>query len=893
MAFNPFHTFRKYQKVLLAILAIFCMFVFVLQFGRGDPIERLMSYFGAGRSGFRQGQLVTTLHDKKVYEGDLSQVQFRRDLATGFLIYAANEGGVKKVLDMAGELPKEGPLPTDQLGQMVAKWAGLLTSQQRQAAFLVPIYAEQDLPVLLRMAAEAADKPDQQDKARNAVELARGIQVQGWLYSRRDSKEFYFGGGPKTSDLLDFLVWRDVADRLGITLTEDQVIHAVNYEAAGQKVVTASSLEGDAVVANYLRQHGGNRRGQVQASELLKALTDEFRVGMAQDAVLNQKGGVRAPLQAFPGFGSAAADPLHEVPAALTPREFLDAFRRARTTLRVAMLPVRVKDFVDRVEGTPPESTLRQLFNDFKAVEPAPDRDKPAFKEPRRVQVEYLTAKPNIPYYAELAKTTLLFEGGVARLLPPAGIGGIGGGVLPALTAAAGATYDPVRQEYEYNYEPQARDLVRQAYGVGIDPPARKAVAAAAAVGAAVGADGRVAALAALAAGAQVEAVNAAKAEAGLLAAGTVPTPFAGLAMPFVYTYAVQPLEAVRDRLQVKEEEKLAPRLLARNLDKVAEELSRLRSRPEEARAYIEKAAKEYHLDRHAMAEPKDRYELPDDPALKPLADAVAAADKKPFDAAEAGQLFLGNVGVYDARKYPTVGFDSAKEPFLYWRTKDLAARERTFEEARPLVLQAWKLEQARPLAWKDAMRIKAAVKDNAAQNRSPAEVARVLREHGKTFELDNVANLLPVDQPQASSARIFRPYTPPVDLIPYPPGDFVDQLLTMEKPGDATVIRDRPATTFFVAALLDRNDPTRSTQGGVSVVDLKEFRDLYQEASLPSSRTNSLWSQEVDRRRREYRERVIKELRAAATGGKVDKDGNFILPEGVSRNEAQTDTGE
>ena len=35
MAFNPFHQFRRYNKVIFAILAIICMFTFVLSSGMG------------------------------------------------------------------------------------------------------------------------------------------------------------------------------------------------------------------------------------------------------------------------------------------------------------------------------------------------------------------------------------------------------------------------------------------------------------------------------------------------------------------------------------------------------------------------------------------------------------------------------------------------------------------------------------------------------------------------------------------------------------------------------------------------------------------------------------------------------------------------------------------
>ena len=51
MAFNPFHRFRKHQKVFFAALTIVCMFVFVLQFGTGDAIQRMLAWFGSGQRG--------------------------------------------------------------------------------------------------------------------------------------------------------------------------------------------------------------------------------------------------------------------------------------------------------------------------------------------------------------------------------------------------------------------------------------------------------------------------------------------------------------------------------------------------------------------------------------------------------------------------------------------------------------------------------------------------------------------------------------------------------------------------------------------------------------------------------------------------------------------------
>ena len=82
MAFNPFHRFRKHQKTYFAVLTIICMFVFVLQFGRGDAIERLMGLFGASRA---RGDYVTTLNGAKIYTSELERLGRRREIANKFV----------------------------------------------------------------------------------------------------------------------------------------------------------------------------------------------------------------------------------------------------------------------------------------------------------------------------------------------------------------------------------------------------------------------------------------------------------------------------------------------------------------------------------------------------------------------------------------------------------------------------------------------------------------------------------------------------------------------------------------------------------------------------------------------------------------------------------------
>src|SRR5437867_2395294 len=87
MAFNPFHRFRKHKKAVFAGLTIMCMFVFVLQFGKGDAVSRLMEAFGSGKN---RGDYVITLNGKKLYQGDLEKLGRRRKAANDYVLDVLN-----------------------------------------------------------------------------------------------------------------------------------------------------------------------------------------------------------------------------------------------------------------------------------------------------------------------------------------------------------------------------------------------------------------------------------------------------------------------------------------------------------------------------------------------------------------------------------------------------------------------------------------------------------------------------------------------------------------------------------------------------------------------------------------------------------------------------------
>ena len=60
MAFNPFHHFRRYSKVVFAILAIICMLTFVMSsgMGRGDFFQQMTDWVTKTTKGFCSGSKV-------------------------------------------------------------------------------------------------------------------------------------------------------------------------------------------------------------------------------------------------------------------------------------------------------------------------------------------------------------------------------------------------------------------------------------------------------------------------------------------------------------------------------------------------------------------------------------------------------------------------------------------------------------------------------------------------------------------------------------------------------------------------------------------------------------------------------------------------------------------
>src|SRR5204863_948712 len=105
-----------------------------------------------------------------------------------------------------------------------------------------------------------------------------------------------------------------------------------------------------------------------------------------------------------------------------TPYEFWSFYKDNVTPNKLALLRLPVKEFVSK-DDQPSEKDLKTLFNQYKEKEPSPERDKPGFKQPRRVAVEWVSARADSEFYqrsskivADLTQVTLPVAYGAALL---------------------------------------------------------------------------------------------------------------------------------------------------------------------------------------------------------------------------------------------------------------------------------------------------------------------------------------------------------------------------------------------------------------------------------------------------------------------------------------------
>jgi hypothetical protein len=934
MAFHPFRHFRKHQKVYLAIVTILTMFIFIFTgfASRGaDPVTRMLMWIGGGR----HGEKVLNLYGKSIYTDDLEKLRWQRQLASEFVLSGCFMSPMQRVGTPLEESffriqekfgPKKGQneLPTPMQNTINSVLFDVIFSQPHSESHFKELQTK--LRTLQRQLNESQNKEDQ---ARALDALVTMLAFQSWVADpQRQQEESYFGGSLRSKDVadfLDFLIWKHQADRLGIVLTQADVCRLVNraWGDGSDFLKPDAKFETNDWVERFFR---GSQKihKSLTPNDLLNALTDEFRMALAKEALLGTASGARSYRQAVDG--------IHHSPTAATPDEFYKYFQEQRTALSVSILPIAVKSFVDQVQAKPTEADLRNLYDRYKNDEPLPTRRQPGFKEPRRIQLQYLSYHPEGPFARKLAaKASELLP--VFRVGQPASAFAAGGGVAWAANLAAAVDLDTAIQvQYEkYRNEETGRVLKydkdegnaftsSSRFGQGFDlnnQQAAQAQAPAALVGQWLGSAGTCGTVLAgpvtwLGTEELYDRARQTLGASTVLAAASS-SPLTAMVLPTRYLHSAQPLEVVRNQMIERFETTMARTLMTSNVLNFRKELDKVLATHSEQKLdeFLKKSIPEYGLeDFHSMKEAQTQQEMLDnpDPQLQELQTAWDKAPSKPFqEPSKALQDSTKDPSLVNfvrdmffpfetqrAGQPPPIRSEefstSSRDVFwVLWKSKDLPAHIRPFDVVRKEVEDAWYTEQARKVARAKAQQINEELRK---QNLAPDAAVQFLVQQnlGSVFQLNKISHLtapefnLPGQKPTTGD---YRPYVPPRELLPYPPADFVDQLLKLKQRGDSLVFADKPVKNFYIAVLMENPQPP----------ERREFYDVYGQLSLDNLgllpvQEEQLWYKMMADQQRKFTQRIMEQLRAEAT--KDLQDGEYVLPESVrNRADSGRDSGE
>jgi hypothetical protein len=756
MAFNPFHWFRKHQRMLIAVVTIFIMFLFVLTGFRGGLDETFRGFSGKDRS-----PVVTTINGTQIREGEVAKVSQSRKMASDFLRLQAFENHNKVLTDLMQKDLKGGDA-----GAVLDPYARLRriasNTQRRQSVLqflqfqrlgrdaLIGALGNQlnqlhgDLQALEDLGSDPQFVKNDSDRLELLGKVGTILGFQLWLFEttlarlegRPMTEDLYYGGSSKRiDDTLDFMMWKAQADKLGIKLTNADVAREINREAAGAEVFAKPDkldVDKDTTIQKFLtiRDYSASN-----PKELMEALRDELQVVMAQGILLGFEPGVRA----YRSLMGASASP-----AAVTPDEFLNFYREYRTALKVMMMPVSAEKFLAKVTQEPTEAELRARYDKFREKEALPYSRDPGFKEPRRVVVQYIVGDAGHSYYRDaarkLARAYALHaepNGRAGRVFgaaagAPSHLGA--GPLAPMASLLAPLALDPLGREYDRYLDDHApwlplemRELLtpgeRESVQLRLERKFRLAsVSVPQTVAATVGGwtGGPLVGLSSLyttATGFEVR--GAVRQTAGvILASSDFQNLFGTAALAVATNPAPLPYERVEPMFLSALQERLARDLVRSHLDTISREITRLKKQPKEVEEYLEKALKEYPaLKLVTMPAPKSELVMADELDRKidlKVGDLLSAFQKKLLVQRErdfVSVLFMSQ-GTFDPQRvrmpgmFP--GMDDTESEFdrievLWWRKEDLPARVRPFDAVRDEVARAWKLDRARVLARQEA----------------------------------------------------------------------------------------------------------------------------------------------------------------------------------------------
>jgi hypothetical protein len=526
------------------------MVTFVLSFGRGDVFERLGQFMGTRR---REPE-VAKMYGKDVTRTDIFQLRDQRVLANQFMDFAVrtvNQGILRTVSEAMKNWDEATRRQVEQ-GFFYAQF-GMM---QRDPRTLAGAYQQ------LQSALATLAHTQKKDEAKQVQDLLYAVSREYQL-AQRPRRELFFGGTTRTEDLLNFMLWEHQADRLGIQLTNADIGRLVGRETRNLFSATEFKQYQD----NYL----GRRSGGANWESVFSALGSEFRVRLAQEALLGYN-----PMS----YG------IEHWPAPITPYSYWQFYEEQCTQVNVDLLaiPVNLQEFRKKV-GEPTTDQLKEFYEKHKDREPDPASKEAGFKQPARIQVEWV--RPDREHFlkeaekAQVREVVQLFAGAGAPTVAP---------VLPlAYQARFLSAYEGMR--YEFSLPPWSSPDFALYFNPAVNRPEGVARLVGDALGqagtrgsllASVASQGATVVSEAKGAGPQIaeEARKRGQVGAALVLAGAGGSPFAvplfTLAGLEHYAHEQQqylPPQAVAQRVLTKERDGLARTLAGNSLEELEHDL--------------------------------------------------------------------------------------------------------------------------------------------------------------------------------------------------------------------------------------------------------------------------------------------------------------------------------
>ncbi len=364
MAFNPFAHFHRYKRTFMALAVLLCMVTFVLCSGgmKGMGLDDvLLKIFGN-----RGGDVIVEINGTSYRYEQLDALKKQRAIANDFM---------RELLKIA----------IDRLE------AGI--KQQ-----------------------ETSGKSD----PRMQFRLSLHKQCAADLQNKLERSSRYFLGGAKLDDLVDFIIWRDLATKNGVTITNEALgsyirnaCHALLWDGPHDDVAAAINE----VIYNKLIRGNHYQASQEVVDE---AVRQEFRVQIVQLATMARW----LPTPEREQSANRQVGPNEYIHLYLntpmqyrivpTPEQLNAQYVKSRTEMTIDLLPISLETLAQQValpKDTKERNELLKKFYDKYAQVPFnPAQDTPGFKMPAQAQIQFLTANADMEFYKQAAQVLISLQ---------------------------------------------------------------------------------------------------------------------------------------------------------------------------------------------------------------------------------------------------------------------------------------------------------------------------------------------------------------------------------------------------------------------------------------------------------------------------------------------------